>query len=270
MKKYYFILIIISFVFFIGCSTPHVHNYIGGICECGYEDVNYIPPHEHEYKEGKCECGEEDPNYEPPHEHEYKEGKCECGETDPNYKKHEHIFDFGGFCVYCGEMYVHEHEYTNGICNCGLKEGKKIPEVKNMLPDFKDDDIVKCDYLKNKEIEYVEMQRNSSEARSYVFKKDNDFIDYLINFLDIEYVNYDLLSKCNLDYYDDIACVGSDEEYMFTIVYTDCTVINFIIYSNGNVYLYSSSSLDINLVSLSLINFYEIKKISNEKFVWES
>ena len=73
---------------------PHVHIYVGGVCECGEADPNYIPepnpePHQHNYVGGVCSCGMKDPSYvDPnpaPHEHIFISGKCDCGEVDPNY-----------------------------------------------------------------------------------------------------------------------------------------------------------------------------------------
>ena len=74
--------------------VTHEHVFVGGVCECGEADPDYVPdpeptPHEHVFVDGMCACGESDPSYvDPnpkPHEHVYISGKCQCGEVDPNY-----------------------------------------------------------------------------------------------------------------------------------------------------------------------------------------
>ena len=60
-------LVMLMSVVLTGCfpsTPPHVHNYVGGKCECGESDPNYKPDHTHNYVDGKCECGATDPNYE--------------------------------------------------------------------------------------------------------------------------------------------------------------------------------------------------------------
>lgn len=57
----------------------HEHIFVAGKCECGAEDLDYVPPHTHNFIDGECECGEKDPEYVPPHEHVFVDGRCECG-----------------------------------------------------------------------------------------------------------------------------------------------------------------------------------------------
>ena len=75
-------------------KDKETHEFVEGVCECGYEDPNYVPPHECEFeetlskdathhwyacKDDTCELVKDK------EAHEFVEGVCECGYEDPSY-----------------------------------------------------------------------------------------------------------------------------------------------------------------------------------------
>ena len=258
MKKYYFILIIISFsILFIGCNIPHEHSFVEGVCECGEVDPNYEVPHEHEFIEGKCECGEVDPNNEPPHEHKYNEGKCECGEEDPKYEP-PHI------CVYCEGTYCHvcenvryNHEYIDGVCKCGLKEGEKHKSLSELLiGTYKTYNLTQ--YFP-KENGVIYLYRNYSSI-TFEYSTDNPLIDYLYSVMDLQYIKLEELEKENIDFYE-ISFFGSHYDYHFSIYLgsNNDQYIALFICDNGMIKIHSSL-FDGEYVSLENIDFIELQK----------
>ena len=130
-------------------KDKELHEFISGVCECGYEDPSYVPPHEcdfeetlskdathhwyackddtcelvkdkeeHEFVEGVCECGYEDPNYVPPHE-------CEFEETLSYNDTHHWYACKDETCDLTKDK--EEHTLVEGECECGYIDASKVP-----------------------------------------------------------------------------------------------------------------------------------------------
>ena len=117
MKKIFLLCVIMLLL--VGCKTPHIHEFIEGICECGEMDPDY-QVHNHNYVHGVCDCGKVNPNY-PGHEHDYVDGVCACGEIYIVPKPDEIIYvDFESVNDLINDyaQKKEEYKYNYLVLNC--------------------------------------------------------------------------------------------------------------------------------------------------------
>ena len=56
MRKYLYLVCIIMILLLVGCETPHTHEFIEGVCECGEEETRSIAINgEHDFTYGFCQ-----------------------------------------------------------------------------------------------------------------------------------------------------------------------------------------------------------------------
>ena len=121
--KFLSILMLVLVLSLTACKNKHEHAYVGGKCECGEVDPNYVPPHVHEYESEVITptCTEDG----------YTEHTCTCGESYKDSEVEALGHSYGEWQV-VKEPTEEETGQKERICSCGEKETEVLPKLEHI------------------------------------------------------------------------------------------------------------------------------------------